>query len=440
MKLRFTPGPAALAAAWLASCVPSLGAEAAVSHAIADDALRAHLRIEAETAARALRADSLRRALVDSARLGPDAPDCLAYDPAAAECLVRAPEFNASLERTAIAVPEPPVGYPGPGDVARERSAVLSRLLEPRFPAFRALPARVRDSLEGVFRARREMWLEEARARIGDSALAEEWRRAPVARFDGRREARYEVIASSDSVLADSLRHCVAEAGGTWPRAAGLTWDRMPPVAADGAWELRDSGWAGPFRLPGMWMHARARGRQLSEASAYGKAWPLLAARIELARGTPAGQARAAARETGASVRIWLAPGPIGGKRFDTAAFAGRDAATWELPDAVRDAIGGRPPGPGETLGPIRTPYGMAFLSGRSAAEAVAQSALSGGPDDPYAMAESETRSRDEDAWRVIVEAYLDRQGAGALESAREAWMRRDLRVPLPGWAEAAPP
>ena len=374
----------------------------------------------------------LRDLLADAVRLDGYGTDCVAFDPAVNSCLVTVDEFDRAIEGRDFPIADAGPGFPDRGAVVRARGALLNDLLDGKFLSDYPLPAPIRDSLSGVFMKANSARLAAFRARQGDSALRALYRSHFASLFRGKEEKSYRVLASSDSLLADSLRESRPAA---WGRFAS---DALPPELLAAARPLALGETAGPIRLPFGFAYLRFEAVRKARDVSFAEALPALvlmrqSAAEESARreGAIAGYYQAHRQEfmspDTASFRIWLVPDILARARsasgkaipLDTGRVRSRLLPQKELPAEVLARLAPLPLMAGRLLGPLRTSYGTWHLQvlgvrpgGRPLALEECRSAIArtlfGGLDwNPGTEAIQASRSKQEDLWKEIVGAYL---------------------------------
>lgn len=421
--------------------------------------------VERAEASRAeVRHRELRDLLAQAMSLDGNGTDCVAFDPAANACLVNVDEFNGAIEGGDFPIGDAGPGFPDRAEVARARGALLSDLLAGKFLSDYPLPAPIRDSLAGVFAKAEAERLAAFRARQGDSALRALYRRHFETLFQGQEERSYRVLASSDSLLADSLR---ATRPAAWGRIAS---DALPPELLAAARPLAVGETAGPIRLPFGMAYLRYDSRRKAPDVAYGEALPALVLMRQNATESASRRESAIAGyyrshregflspDTG-TFRVWLVPDLLARVRsgsgkpipLDTGRVRSRILSQTDLPAEVRARLAPLPLTAGRLLGPLRSPYGtwhLQVLSVRPGGRpmsldecrgAIART-LFGSPDwNPAAEAIQASRSKQADLWKEIVGAWLAGRAVGnpdpgpamdpqtRMEREKRAWMGERL-------------
>lgn len=409
-----------------------------------------------EDATRKKRQDKeLRDALIEAMRLDEYGADCVAFDPATDACLLTVEEYNRSLETRDFPIPDAGADFPSPGDVERERGALLLSLLDGKFLSDYPLPEAARDSLIRVFRKAREERLSAFRKSQGDSALHLLYARHCASMFQGKEEKIYQVLVSSDSTLADSLwKSALAD---SLRRTRPAKWDRLTsealtPELRAATRDLRVGESAGPILTPFGFAYLRFAWRRKQADIPFEEALPALillqhppledSARREssIAAYYRTHREEFLSPDT-AQFRIWLLPesaGPersrrVGNTQEDTARVRSRIVSQYQLPLPVQAETALREVRVGRLLGPLRSIFGTWYLQpihirkgGRPRPLADCrpeiEQALFGIPKwDPEALAVSESKSKEGDLWKDLVGAYLskrDMKRGGTAEAA----------------------
>jgi len=219
------------------------------------------------------------KAFVQALRLEGFPEDCVAYDPAAQACLLTVGGFNASAETWTSPPPES-FGTPAASGIAAVRGEILRQLLEKSFLESNLDKDARADSLAAAIRQRLD---EDARARrkaLGDAALRKLYGQYRNRLFAAREEPTLQILATSDSALADSLLP-VDPVKGPW------RWQNAPPEEIPAgilktASDLPAGGLAGPYRTPYGFVAVRMVARRSVPEVPFERAVPLLIALASL--------------------------------------------------------------------------------------------------------------------------------------------------------------
>ncbi len=193
----------------------------------------------------------------ESIRVQADSNACLAKHQQRGTCLISTADFN----RFAGTVE--PDGDMSEDRVKTVRRAMLKELLRPDFLSDRLAEAGMTDSVaEAGVAEEKKIW-EEAAKNIGQRKLRDLYARYRGL-FAAKEERTYEVLASTDSALVDSLYHLASRASGGDSMAAGavgrnaLPWARvadslLPASLATAGGKLRKWRCSPPLRWGAGW-------------------------------------------------------------------------------------------------------------------------------------------------------------------------------------------
>ena len=412
----------------------------------------------------AFRGDSVRQRMLDSRwaylqalQLDESGEACVAYDPGRGECLLTVDDWNRN-------VAEAPA-FPGAERFASVRDVpaaalrvkLLSSLLHGEYLRSALERDSARAGLERECRARADSQVAEQRRQIGDSAL----RALYQARFDRdfrrREEPVIQVLATSDSVLADSLWKSFSDSGGKGP-AGSWVWrspdpEDLPRGIPEMAATLARGEVSKPWPTPYGYLLARWKSVRRRAALSFEEALPMLVAHPRLKHPDSLGAARA--RENLIAeyhrshrreflspdtlrLRLRLTPAMPAAKGRTEAGLSrlSRDsgAAPVENPRSVRVAsFADLPPSvqtqlsdlpmarPGTRIGPVPSAFGTwdfevvgKTRGGRIMALAQARpavlQALRLRDEEPMAKVADEIRAEERTTWNFLAQAYRERR------------------------------
>jgi hypothetical protein len=444
----------------------------ACADAIRDGKERESERFEREAGMRFRGAESEARDRMESRaswlralRLDEREDGCVAFDPGQESCLVTVAAFNGRAEDWPV--PAAPAGPESlEAQVRSRRKEILGTLLSEPYLQYRMAADPARDSLQSAWRdllAKRQ-----AADGPGDSVLRALYQARFDSDFRSREEAIIQVLAMSDSVLADSLAAALRDNGSS----AADAWRWGVPDSADlpsslraMAKGLKRGGTAGPFKTPYGWVFLGCASVRRQLTVAFADALPAL---LELAQAS-----RNAAPPTDSAVsayyrrhrREFIMPDTV---RLairlipERSARAGEDVDSRpegnelglddsDLPLSLRGKLRRFLRGsPGDTSGPVPSAFGAwhirileppraGRLPGLAEARPLILERMSRDRGDAPSAVEMKAL-RDRQAWALMAASYLERSsGNGAasatdvparsLASDRAAWMRERLRI-----------
>jgi hypothetical protein len=325
-----------------------------------------------------------RWAYVKALQLDAGEGDCVAFDPGRGECLLTAGDFNL---RVLQGPPFPGADrYVSIGDVpaADLRRKLLQTLLHRDYLRYMLDQDPARDSLDGEWRSLRDRQVAEARRQIGDSTLRVLYEARYERDFRKREERIIQVLATSDSGLADSLGKAYSDTARKGTQG-GWTWRKpersdLPPGILALASTLAKGEVSKPWRAPFGFLLVRWQSVRRRAAIPFEEAIPVLLARSRLRDQDSARSARA--RESRVAeyyrahrsefrspdtlrFRLLLLPDahPALARPAISAtrpAGGGRQLAGYfDLPPSLRDELSAYLPArPGARIGPVPSAFG----------------------------------------------------------------------------------
>ncbi|HKP97982.1 MAG TPA: peptidylprolyl isomerase [Fibrobacteria bacterium] len=338
-----------------------------------------------------------RRAFRTSLRLEQFEGACVAYHPGLDTCLVTVARFNRAVEGWAY----PPGIIPDSASpeerIRASRRITLQGLLETFRLRDRVARAGVGDSLDRLWRAGREERLSAARKRAGDSALLARYRSLYAEMFARREERIAQLLATSDSVAAESLYRTASVAAsappagasgalnvpnapnGPGPRRDVLPWQslarrELPPRAAAAADSLARGAVSRPIRVPYGFLIVRWVSLREFPEIPFEEAVPALLAYPQDNAAMRAADERQVsdyyASHQGdfrspdtACFRAWLDPRPARKASAVDTSRSPQAVGFWDLPRSVRAKLGlFLPCRPGTLVGPFGSGFGTWYF------------------------------------------------------------------------------
>lgn len=257
----------------------------------------------------------------ESVRLDGSERDCVAYNPRISACLVTLGEFN----QNALGTQPPPMDASGDGAgseaIMQARSRLLVSLLNEKYLEEQLEHGDRKDSLNAVFRRTEEQESGQLRKTVGDSKLRPLYRAYQDRLFGQREETAFEILATSDSMFADSLWRS-SPASLPWTRVSS---DELPREVMEKARAQGLDSVVKPTRTPYGFVLVRLASVRKIPATSYEKALPLLANLMNMDKGDNPFVDKAVASYYQQNMAAFLSP--------DTADFR-----AWLLPNFKRKA------------------------------------------------------------------------------------------------------